>query len=145
MYFLCQLLNPVKTIEVIGRFKIVLNYITEEIQKEFVEMEGEIELVKHFIQLEKLRYGDQLNVSLDVNGNMKLLKIPPMILFLLIENSFKHGISLDAGSPWINVEIKSIPGEITLEVENSKSSNPVKLYAEIYRHKFVCHFYFCRL
>jgi len=47
-----------------------------------------------------------------------------MILFFLIENCFKHGSSSDAGSPWINVEIKLQPEKIILLVENSKPSNP---------------------
>ena len=118
-----SLLNPAKTIEVISRIKIVLNYIIDEIQKEYVELEGEIELVKNYIQLEKLRYGSRLKVVLNIEGNMKPHRIPPMILFFLIENCFKHGSSSDAGSPWINVEIKLQPEKIILLVENSKPSN----------------------
>ena len=118
-----SLLNPDKTIEVISRIKIVLNYIIDEIQKEYVELEREIELVKNYIQLEKLRYGNRLKVVLNVDGNLKPHRIPPMILFFLIENCFKHGSSIDAGSPWINVEIKLDAEKIILEVENSKPSN----------------------
>ncbi len=119
-----SLLNPIKTIEVIRRIKIVLKYIINEIQKEYVDLESEIELVKNYIQLEKLRYGSRLKVSLNVVGTLHSYKIPPMILFYLIENSFKHGSSLDAGSPWINVEIKTGTEKIILLVENSKPSNP---------------------
>jgi sensor histidine kinase YesM len=119
-----SLLNPVKTIEVINRIKIVLNYIIEEIQNEYVDLEGEIELIKNYIQLEKLRYGNRLKVNLNIEGNLQSRKIPPMILFYLIENSFKHGSSLDAGSPWINAEIKAEPDKTILVVENSKPSNP---------------------
>lgn len=120
-----SLLNPVKTIEVISRIKIVLNYIIEEIQNEFVDLDGEIELVRNYIQLEKLRYGNRLNVNLNVKGSLQSHKIPPMILFYLIENCFKHGSSLDAGSPWINAEIIAESGKTILVVENSKPSNPL--------------------
>jgi len=119
-----SLLNPLKTIEVISRIKIVLNYIIDEIQKEFVEIESEIELVKNYIQLEKLRYGSRLKVDFQVEGDLLSHKIPPMILFFLIENSFRHGCSLDAGKPWINVEIKLEPEKTKLLVENSKPINP---------------------
>jgi sensor histidine kinase YesM len=120
-----SLLNPAKTIEIISRIKIVLNYIIDEIQKEYVEIEGEIELVKNYIQLEKLRYGNRLKVDFIVEGDMRSHKIPPMILFFLIENCFRHGSSLDAGTPWIKVEIKLEPGKTKLLVENSKPTNPV--------------------
>lgn len=118
-----SLLNPAKTIEVISRIKTVLNYIIDEIQKEYVSLEGEIELVRNYMQLEKLRYGNRLKVKLNIEGNTQSHKIPPIILFSLVENSFKHSIGLDAGSPWINVEIKPEPGKIILWVENSKPSN----------------------
>jgi LytS/YehU family sensor histidine kinase len=65
-------------------------------------------------------------VNLNVTGDLKTRKIPPMILFFLIENCFKHGSSLDAGSPWIKVEISSEPERILLLVENSKPVNPSK-------------------
>lgn len=119
-----SLLNPVKTIEVISRIKTVLNYIIEEIQKARVDLQSEIELVKNYIQLEKLRYGSRLKVDLNVMGNIEAHKIPPMILFFLIENAFKHGSSLDAGTPWIKAEVKAEPESTILWVENSKPSNP---------------------
>ncbi len=120
-----SLLDPSKTIKVISRIKTVLKYIIDEIQKELVDLNSEIELVNNYIQLEKMRYGSRLNVSLNVDENLHAHKIPPLILFYLIENSFKHGSSLDAGSPWINAEIKTGAEKIILLVENSKPSNPV--------------------
>ncbi|HRX10965.1 MAG TPA: histidine kinase [Draconibacterium sp.] len=120
-----SLLDPSKTIKVISRIKIVLKYIIDEIQKELVDLKSEIELVRNYIQLEKMRYGSRLKVSLIVDENLHSHKIPPLILFYLIENSFKHGSSLDAGSPWINAEIKTGTDKIFLLVENSKPSNPV--------------------
>jgi sensor histidine kinase YesM len=120
-----SLLNPAKTIEVIGRIKIVLKYIIDEIQKGNVGLESEINLAKNYIQLEKLRYGDRLKVDLCVTGMLEGHKIPPLILFFLIENAFKYGSSLDAGTPWINAEISAERERITLFVENSKPLNPV--------------------
>ena len=64
-------------------------------------------------------------MDLNFEGELQSSRIPPMILFFLIENSFKHGSSLDAGSLWIYVEIKAEPGKIILLVENSKPSNPI--------------------
>ena len=96
-----SLLNPKKTKEVIERIKIVLKYITGDTQKEFVDLQHEILLVENYIQLEKLRYGKRLKVEFETEGNLLSQKIPPMILFYLVENCLKHGSSLDAGTPWI--------------------------------------------
>lgn len=115
-----SLLNPVKTKDVIGRIKIVLNYIIEEIQKEYVGLHYEVALVENFIQLEKLRYGERLKVEFLKEGDFKAYSIPPMILFILVENCFKHGSSLDAGTPWIRIDIKAESEKILISVENSK-------------------------
>ncbi len=115
-----SLLNPEKAIHVVARLKTVLHYIIDEIQNDFVALENEIVLVKNYIQLEKLRYGNRLKVDFIVDGNLQTAKIPPMILFFLVENCFRHGSSLDAGSPWIHVNIKPENDKIHLRVENSK-------------------------
>lgn len=121
-----SLLNPLKTSEVISRMKTVLSYIIKESKKDFVLLSDEVKLVENYIQLEKLRYGKRLKVDYDIKGNIEDLKIPPMVLFLLVENSFKHGSSLDAGTPWINVVVATEPGKIILSAENSKPRNVLK-------------------
>ncbi len=121
-----SLLNPGKTNEVIHQIKIVLNYIIEEIQKEFVELREEVMLVDNYVQLEKLRYGKRLNVEFNREGNLEFYKVPPMILFILVENCFKHGSSLDAGSPWIKINIKVDSEKLHLKVENSKPKTKIK-------------------
>ena len=115
-----SLLNPEKTREVIFRIKNILKYIIAESQKEFVKLAQEISLVENYIQLEKLRYGKRLQISLDKEGPIETNRIPPMILFLLVENCFNHGSSLDAGVPWIKIFIKVEDEKLTLITENSK-------------------------
>ena len=120
-----SLLNPVKTKEVIFRIKIVLNYIISESQKEFVRLSEEISLVENYIQLEKLRYGKRLQIAFTKEGDMENTKTPPMILFFFVENCFKHGSSLDAGVPWINVLVKVDGSKLLLVTENSKPRSGV--------------------
>ena len=121
-----SLLDPIKTKDVIERIKIVLNYIIDESQKNFVTLSDEVSLVNNYIQLEKLRYGKRLDVIYKTTGNLEVVKIPPMILFFLIENCFKHGSSLDAGSPWIKIHINATPEKICFMVANSKPKTMVK-------------------
>jgi two-component system, LytTR family, sensor kinase len=120
-----SLLDPAKTREVIFRIKIVLNYIIEESQKELVDLSEEIALVENYIQLEKLRYGKRLQISFEKVGEIENIRIPPMILFFLVENCFKHGSSLDAGVPWIKVYTEVKNNVIALVTENSKPKSIV--------------------
>ncbi len=121
-----SLLNPSKTKDVIKRIKIVLKYIIEEIQKEFVVLQQEVDLVENFIQLEKLRYGERLKVEFLKEGDFQTFFIPPMILFILAENCFKHGSSLDAGTPWIKIDVKTKEGKVAISAENSMPKKPGK-------------------
>ncbi|MCK3685082.1 histidine kinase [Maribellus sp. YY47] len=115
-----SLLNPEKTKEVIHRIKLVLKYIIDESQKDSVALNDEITLIENYIQLEKLRYGKRLKVALKTDGNIDDLRIPPMVLFLLVENCFKHGSSLDAGVPWIEITVRAEGNNVLLMTENSK-------------------------
>ena len=57
---------------------------------------------------------------MNVDGNLEDVRIPPMVLFLLVENCFKHGSSLDAGVPWIEITVKAEENNVLLMTENSK-------------------------
>lgn len=116
-----SLLNPLKTGEVIRQIKIVLKYIIDEIQKDYVDLKDEVLLVENYIQLEKIRYGKRLHIDYKVPTKLSPFKIPPMVLFFLVENCFKHGSSLDAGEPWINIELKTENGNVVIQAENSKA------------------------
>ena len=128
-----SLLNPGKTNEVISRMKIVLTYIINESLKEFVTLKDEVELVENYLQLEKLRYGKRLKVNYSTEGDLSAAQIPPMVLFLLVENSFKHGSSLDAGAPWITILVQATDEKIIIETENSKPEGLQKKTKEIER------------
>ncbi|MFV0590198.1 MAG: sensor histidine kinase [Draconibacterium sp.] len=114
-----SLLNPEKTKEVILRIKEVLKYIIDESPKDSVLLSDEITLIENYIQLEKLRYGKRLKVSLETQGELNKVRIPPMVLFLLTENCFKHGSRLDAGIPWIKIAVNADDNKIVLQTENS--------------------------
>lgn len=51
----------------------------------------ELEHVKNYVDLEKLRFGDRLNVTYNINCSN--FKIPPLTIQLMVENSIKHGIT----------------------------------------------------
>lgn len=121
-----SLLNHEKTTEIIHRIKTVLEYIFEDSQKDLVPLDREIALTDNYIQLEKLRYGKRLNTVFSVRGDTSSVKIPPMSLFILVENCFKHGSSLDAGNPWIEIALSVEKGKLYFSSKNSKPETVIK-------------------
>ena len=114
-----SLLEPDKTLKVIARLKTLLYFIIDESTKQYINITDEIELLHNYILLEKLRYGDRLKIEFERKGDFSEVKVPPMILFVLVENCFKHGSSLDAGTPWIKINLTYKQGEIFFFTQNS--------------------------
>ncbi len=58
-----------------------------------VNLSDELELVRNYLDLEKLRFEDRVNVIWEVQEDMLQNKIPPFLLQTQVENAIKHGIS----------------------------------------------------
>ena len=58
-------------------------------------LEKEITFINHYLSLEKLRFNNhfQFNIKVDESINEYSIKIPPMLIQPVVENSIKHGIS----------------------------------------------------
>lgn len=63
-------------------------------------------MIKNYIGLETLRYGDRLRVHFDPGGPMNGLKIAPLILYSFVENCFVHGAGENPRNSWIRIELK---------------------------------------
>ena len=88
-----------------------------------VPLTKEIELLKNYVSLEKLRYGDRLDISLNIIGNTRDLEIAPMLVLPFVENSFKHGTSDEIEDAWVSIDLVVKEGILTLKVDNSKSNS----------------------
>ena len=114
-----SLTNQDKTLDVIQRFRRVLQFSINEAQKSKVPVSGEMEMIEDFIRIEQIRYGDRLTVESTVAGSCANLMISPFLLFTLVENCFKHGSSTDAGQPWIKLSLNCESERICFEAKNS--------------------------
>ena len=109
-----------KAPDVVLKISELLNYILYECNAEFVPVEKEIKQIENYIELEKLRFGDRLNVDFVVNEVSLKVMMPPMLLMTLVENSFKHGISKTMEKSWIRLELRSEGITLFFSIENGK-------------------------
>lgn len=98
----------------------ILDYALNKSQQATVPLSEEVGIIKNYLALEKIRYGDRLSVEHGVDADLSL-PVSPLILLSLVENAFKHGASGDIDHPKIRIGIKSFRGEIRCEVWNTKS------------------------
>lgn len=100
----------------------LLNYMMYDCRAEEVELENEIKVMKNYIDLEKERYGNTLELHWNVKGNISGNKIAPLLMLPFLENAFKHGISEQFDKPLLKVDISANDGILQFRVVNSKNS-----------------------
>lgn len=88
----------------------VYRYILQNKDRELVSLSEEIEFVKSYLYLLRMRYPDNLSVEFKINYQYMDLTIPPLTLQMLAENAIKH-----------NVVSKARPLKIEIYIENGKS------------------------
>jgi len=80
-----------ETPEMILKLSNLLDYLLYQIDKPFVLLTDEINHIQDYIELEKMRFNNTLNINFKVENISEDIKIAPMLLLPFIENSFKHG------------------------------------------------------
>lgn len=88
----------------------VYRYILQNKDRELVRLEEEVEFVKSYLFLLKMRYPNNLSVDFQIEEKYHGLTIPPLTLQMLAENAIKH-----------NVVSKAKPLHIDIYIENGKS------------------------
>lgn len=106
--------------EVVLRLSGLVNYMLYDASAPKVPLSREIDSIHNYIALEKIRYGQNLDIFFDVTGNISGTQIPPMLLLPFIENSFKHGASDETDDKWITANLNVNNEYLTFKVENGK-------------------------
>jgi hypothetical protein len=108
-----------ETAKLVAHLSSFLNYNLYEAKQEFVSLTSEMAYLKHYIELQKNRYGSKLDVSVNIYDEINDLYIAPLLLLPLIENSFKHGIANSISEGWIRVDVSKQEDNFSIKIENS--------------------------
>ena len=77
--------------------------------------------MKNYIDLEKERYGNKIEISLNIEGDVKDKYIAPLLLLPFLENAFKHGTSEQLEKPWLSMDITVKQHTMKCKIVNSKN------------------------
>lgn len=113
--------NSPKTPGLILKLSSLLSYILYECKTDEVLLEKEVEVMKNYIELEKERYGDKIDISVNIEGAIEGQYITPLLILPFLENAFKHGTSEQLERPWMNVDIAVKDHVLHCKVVNSKN------------------------
>ena len=65
--------------------------------KDLITIEQELSLIDDYIEIEKLRFEERLQLETSIDTSLLKFKIPNLSIQLLVENAIKHGIDLKVG------------------------------------------------
>ncbi len=105
--------------EIVVKLSNVLRFIIYESNSTKIPLIKEINLLQEYIALEKLRYGDRLDMSMVVNGDLARFQIAPLLLLPFLENAFKHGASKQIDQCWISFNLAINDSIMNFKLVNS--------------------------
>jgi sensor histidine kinase YesM len=100
----------------------LLRHILYECDKPLVSLEQELQMLRQYIHLEEARYGNSLDVDIELPSQPTSdLYIAPLLLLPFIENCFKHGTSGVIEQPWISLRVETEDNELRMKLVNGKA------------------------
>ena len=108
-----------KTPEVVLKLSKLLRFVMYETKNQYIPIGKELEFLKDYIELHKIRYDDRLKINFKYELDDLNVQIMPNILTPFVENAFKHGASQSTKLSFINIEMKLAKNELYFKVENS--------------------------
>ena len=111
--------------EIVLKLSEMMRYMLYECNERRVPLAKEIAYMKNYLDLEKLRQHNAVDIHLDIRGNIVDQKIAPLLLVPFIENSFKHGLNSQIDHGYVNLFVNVDDNHLSFVIENSKG--PAKL------------------
>jgi two-component system LytT family sensor kinase len=114
-----------KTADSIMKLSNIMRYITDDVTENFVMLQSEIDCIRDYIELQRLRLSSKTTVEFTVSGDTAHKKIAPLVLMTFVENVFKYGISNHEDAA-INIQLIAGERNISFLCRNKifKTANP---------------------
>jgi hypothetical protein len=110
--------NSEKAPEVILKLSDMMRYTIYEGEKESVKLQDEIEYLKNYIELHKIRYKKTVEITFNHDVDTSLT-IAPLLFIILLENAFKHGIDSLSENAFVTIDLYEEDKFIYFIIENN--------------------------
>ena len=112
--------NDDNTANAIMKLSNLMRYILYECSEGTLPVRNEVSIIEDYIQLEKLRYDNRLQVRFIKSVDNWKQSIPPLILLPFVENAFKHGAGETRFDVYIDIYLDLRDEQLRFRVENSR-------------------------
>ncbi len=123
IYFLIRK-DPELAEDSLSRFSEMLRYQLYECDHAFVPLDQEIQYVQNYVELSKLRKGNRVSVTVEIDPQLIGLAVAPFLLIPLIENAFKH-VSVSAQQQnEVQIYLTRDTTRLQVQIRNTQKPNP---------------------
>ena len=109
---------PEKVEEMILNLSTIYRKILYSSENEYYTLEQELDLVRKYLDIEKVRLGKRMEYEIKCNPELKNIEIPPLCIEPIVENSVIHGISPKKGNGKIEIAVETIDHTIKISVKD---------------------------
>ncbi len=108
-----------ETPEIVLKLSNLMRYVLYECNSTKVPITKEIQFIYDYVQLEKIRHGNNEKIIFNLNGMPDDSEIEPFLLIPFVENSFKHGLNNEPSKNWLKIDLDFRNKIVSLKVENT--------------------------
>jgi two-component system, LytTR family, sensor kinase len=105
-------------VDMIAGLSDLLRRTLQSTDRQQVELREEFEIVTKYLEIEKARFAERLQVQIDVPYELMRVRVPSLILQPIVENAVKHGIAKRIQGGRIAISASRANGTLTLRVAN---------------------------
>jgi sensor histidine kinase YesM len=127
-HFLFNALNSIRSLilsditlarEAVTLLSEILRYSLNSEQKKYVTLKEEFDVVRDYLELEKIRFGNRLHYYIHIDDECNDVQIPPLMVMTLAENAIKHGISQLKNGGEINLRANINQNKVEIMLSNN--------------------------
>jgi two-component system LytT family sensor kinase len=111
-------------VEMIARLSEFLRKVLRDPGRQEVPLGEEVELVEKYLEIQKVRFADRLQVKVEVGKELAGALVPGLILQPIVENAVKHGIARRMQGGTIEISAARVNGKLSLKVYNDGPGLP---------------------
>jgi hypothetical protein len=110
--------SPDAAAKMVDQLAALMRYTLSSGNKTTVDLCDELEAVRAYLAIEKIRFEERLRAVFDIEPDLDNVQIPPMALQTLVENAVKYGVERNSAASEIRITIKNLPEVVSVEVAN---------------------------
>ena len=124
-HFLFNTLNSISSLiqedpklaeRLVERLAALLRFSLDSNQSSLVPLGRELKIVTDYLEIEKARFGDKLEYSIEVPVELQAIEVPPLSVQTLVENSLKHVVAARREGGEVRISARAVGGRLNIEV-----------------------------